>query len=95
VKFKSVDFAVLEEKFAIQILLKLRETGATPKGELYKAVSLSNATLMRRIMTLIDAGLVKETPRKQRPFTKIVELTPKGRRVAELLAKVEDELRRT
>jgi len=94
VRFIEVKSSVLEEKYTIQILLVLLKSGCTSRMETYKPISQSSSTLAKRVNVLRDIGLIKETSRTAHPFTRMLELTPKGRRVAELLARVEDELQR-
>ena len=85
---------VLEGRLAVKILLVLlEETEPIMKGNLLPKVTKGTGTAMARIKELQDAGLVIEEQEQQRPFRKFVELTPKGRAVAEHLAAIEGILR--
>jgi DNA-binding HxlR family transcriptional regulator len=82
---------VLEGRLAVKILLVLlEETEPIMKGNLLPKVTKGTGTAMARIKELQDAGLVTEEQESQRPFRKIVQLTDKGRQVAEKLAEIEE-----
>lgn len=85
---------VLEGRLAVKILLVLKdEKEPIIKGNLLPKVTKGTGTAMARIKELQEAGLIIEEQESQRPFRKFVELTPKGRQVAEKLAEIEGILR--
>ena len=85
---------ILEDRHAVSILITLLEAKEPYiKGVLTSVLSTGSRTVPDRIKGLQDAGLVIEEQEQQRPFRKFVELTPKGRAVAEHLAAIEGILR--
>ena len=81
---------ILEGRLAVRILLVLLEQREPiMKGNLLPKVTRGTGTAMSRIKELQDAGLLTEEQEQQRPFRKFIELTPKGRAVAEHLAAIE------
>ena len=81
---------VLEGRLAVKILLVLREEKEPIiKGNLLPKVTKGTGTAMSRIKELHEAGLIIEEQEQQRPFRKFIDLTPKGRQVAEHLAAIE------
>jgi DNA-binding HxlR family transcriptional regulator len=85
---------VLEGRLAVKILLVLKdEKEPIIKGNLLPKVTKGTGTAMARIKELQEAGLIIEEQEQQRPFRKFVQLTPKGRAVAEHLAAIEGILR--
>ncbi|MBR6037574.1 MAG: winged helix-turn-helix transcriptional regulator [Candidatus Methanomethylophilaceae archaeon] len=85
---------VLETTHAIRILLVLRDNGSMVKGDLARAIAKGTATVQSRVADLVDSGLVTETRETTKPFRIYVELTPKGREIADLLCELESLFRR-
>ena len=79
---------VLENTHAIRILLVLRDNGSMVKGDLARSIAKGTATVQSRVADLVDSGLVTETRETTKPFRIYVELTPKGREVADLLHEI-------
>lgn len=90
---KPTGIEIIEERHAAKVLLYLYTKGPTIKGDLYDGLDKGIRVVLDRVNLFTDIGLVEETILPVKPFTKTLILTPKGRRVAELLAKVEEELR--
>lgn len=81
---------ILEERLAISVLLALHsEKKPMQKGILVSMLAKAAATVNYRVAELLEAGLITETREENRPFRKFVELTPRGREVAEHLAAIE------
>jgi DNA-binding MarR family transcriptional regulator len=72
----------LEERHALKLLACLYQNGRSQRSNLYSAISKTTTAPMKRINELIALGLVKETASEGAPFTKNVELTEAGRRIA-------------
>ncbi len=86
---------ILEERLAISVLLALYSEGKpVQKGILVSMLAKAAATVNYRVTELLEAGLVTETKEDKRPFRKFVELTPRGRHVAEHLAAIEELLQK-
>jgi DNA-binding HxlR family transcriptional regulator len=86
---------ILENRFSISVLLVLLDAGRPViKGVLTSILSTGSRAVPDRIAELQDAGLVKEVSESEKPFRKFVELTPRGREIAEKLAEIEGILKR-
>lgn len=77
------------DNLTLRILVFLLREGATSKSSVYFALERSNKTIQPRIDKLVEIGLVKETPIEKPYGKKMMELTPKGRQVAEKLGEIE------
>jgi DNA-binding HxlR family transcriptional regulator len=86
--------AVLEDTYALRILVALNRYGPTFRSVLYGRVSNSTTAPMRRINSLIAAGLLEEIENEYPPFSKTIKLTSKGEKVAELISKMEEILKK-
>ena len=85
---------LFEERLSIAVILTLlKQNESIVKGILASKIAKSAGTVIDRIDELQTMGLVIETKEDKRPFRKFVELTPKGREVAERLAEIEDLLK--
>lgn len=84
----------LEATHAIKILIILRNEGKTVKGNLAGYVAKGTVSVQSRVTELSQLGLVVEEQENKKPFRKFVELTPKGRKIAEKLAEIEELLRK-
>jgi hypothetical protein len=89
VKTGNSALAPLEDTYALRILVFLFENGPTFKSVLYSRVSNTVDAPKKRVETFIDLGLVSETLSKFPPYSKTIDLTPKGRKVAEKLVEIE------
>lgn len=85
-------FSILERPYAIAILVTIMKEGPHFRSALYTKVSKSTNAPKNRVDELIEADLLTEELSKFPPLSKTIDLTPKGRKVAELLAKIEKEL---
>jgi DNA-binding HxlR family transcriptional regulator len=83
---------ILEERHAIRILLLLRKRGPMMRSAFYPLVAKGITTALIRVNMLIDEGLVEERILDKKPFSKTIQLSSKGRTVAENLASVEEVL---
>ena len=84
---------LMEERLSIAVLLTLaEEKEPIVKGVLASKIARSAGTVIDRVNELLEAGLVTESKEETRPFRKFVELTPRGRTVAEHLAAIEEIL---
>lgn len=81
----------LEARFATSVLIVLLK-GPMIKGNLTAYLSSGSKAVADRVADLQELGLVTEEQESQRPFRKIVQLTDKGRQVAEKLAEIEEIL---
>ncbi|NLI74185.1 MAG: hypothetical protein GX369_05395 [Euryarchaeota archaeon] len=82
----------LEATHAIKILIILYFEGKMIKGVLASYVAKGTVSVQSRVDELLQLDLVTEEQEQQRPFRKFIELTPKGRAVAEHLAAIEELL---
>ena len=64
----------------------------TPIMTLPKEAKLGSSAVYNSVRWLSERGLVAETREKEAPRRRMIGLTEKGKRVAELLVKVEQEL---
>lgn len=87
-------FSVLERPYAIAILVTILKEGPHLKSVLYARVSRSTNSPKNRVNELVDAGLLTEEISKQSPLSKTIDLTPKGRKIAEKQVEIEKELER-
>lgn len=85
-------FAVLERPYAIAILVTIEKEGPHFRSVLYTKVSKSTNAPKNRVDELIEAGLLTEELSKFPPLSKTIDLTAKGRKVAEKLVEIEREL---
>jgi DNA-binding HxlR family transcriptional regulator len=72
----------LEERHALKLLACLYLNGRSQRSNLYNAISKTTTAPMKRVNELIALGLVKETTLEGAPFTKNVELTDLGKKIA-------------
>ena len=85
------DLEVLEQKHAMKVLVYLLENDMY-KGELTSKITVGSASVQSRVAELVEKDLVREEMQKVKPFRKILSLTDKGRRVAELVKEIENLL---
>ena len=84
----GVDFKELEKNNLFSILIYLYRNGRCMKSSLYE-ISKTN-TLPSKIAYLIEHGLITEDQRRFENNTKYIELTDKGRKIAQRIADIED-----
>ncbi len=85
---------IFEKKGTNRILLLLLENQDHPysKYELEKISKLSNLTLVKRLKNLKNIKLVEETHGVGPRARTEINLTPLGREIAELLAKIKEKM---
>ncbi|MDH7509376.1 MAG: hypothetical protein QHH00_08330 [Methanomassiliicoccales archaeon] len=84
---------ILENTYALRILVVLKRKGPLFRSILYNLISKSTGAPRIRVDELIEAGLLEEKISTVPPFTKTVSLTEKGKKVAEKVAEIEEILR--
>jgi DNA-binding HxlR family transcriptional regulator len=84
--------SALEDTYALRILVFLFENGPTFKTVLYSSVSNTVDAPKKRVETLVEIGLLSEDVSRYPPYTKTIDLTSKGRIIAEMLVEIEKEL---
>ena len=75
----------LEATHALKILIILHTEGKMVKGDLASKVAKGTVAVQARIEDLVELGLVTETKESRKPFRKYIELTSKGKEVADHL----------
>jgi len=79
----------LEQRHALTMLSCLYANGRFQRSVLYSSIARTTTAPMKRVNELILMGLIKETIIDGVPFTKHVELTEKGKRVAKHVVEIE------
>lgn len=79
----------LEERHALKLLACLYQNGRSQRSSLYSAISKTTTAPMKRVNELIAIGLVKETILSGAPFTKNVELTENGKKIAKHVIEIQ------
>jgi DNA-binding HxlR family transcriptional regulator len=92
VTIETSKFSILERPYAIAILVTIEKEGPHLKSVLYSRVSKSTNAPRNRVNELVDAGLLTEEISEYPPLSKTIDLTPKGRKIAEKLVEIEKEL---
>lgn len=88
-KYDELRSSFLEERYVVRMLIALGDKGETTRQDLYDSVSNGSSIVGGKLNQLIVLGLVQEEVRRAMPFTKRLNLTEKGVRVAALLKQVE------
>ncbi len=83
------ELAGLEQRHALRMLSCLYANGRFRRSVLYSSIARTTTAPMKRVNELISMGLIKETITDGAPFTKHVELTDKGKRVAKHIVEIE------
>jgi len=91
-KYDGAKVGMLEETYALKVILALKREGNISRAVLYGLVSKSNRTVMVRVNELIEAGLVREYAQQTAPFSRYLTLTEKGERAAECVERLEKAL---
>ncbi|MCE5255143.1 MAG: hypothetical protein LLG45_13235 [Actinomycetia bacterium] len=81
---------MLEEAHAIKVLLILLREGPTRKTNLYSFIGSNTSPIQKRLDEFEKLGLVTIEPDPKHHSAFIVQLTPKGKRVAEKLVEVDE-----
>jgi DNA-binding HxlR family transcriptional regulator len=89
VKGEGSGLDIVEDIHSMRVLLKLKDEGRMVRSVLYARLPSAPNTSQKRIDRMIDAGLISEVEEPFPPKRKWVELTDKGRQVAEKLAEIE------
>ena len=84
--------AEIEKRAALQVLVYLYKNERATITEFRKHLRASLSTIYTAIERLGRLNLIKQTRDNTFPFSLYYELTPLGRKVAELLARVEELL---
>ncbi len=66
---------------------------AYPVSEIIRKVGASQQAVYNALRKLKDAGLIEEELEQEFPRRRLISLTGKGRKVAEKLEEIEDQLR--
>ena len=82
----------IEKRGALQVLAYLFKKGKATITELRRNIQASVSTIYTAINRLEKLNLIKRCESKSFPFSTFYELTPLGREVAELLARIEELL---
>jgi hypothetical protein len=85
----------LEEKHAIKVLLLLREKGELDRTSLYRELDKGPVIGIKRVDRLVEEKLLIETIQPVKPFAHFITLSPKGQKVADKLAEIEEILEDT
>jgi len=88
------NIAALEKTYALRILALILEEGPISRTNLYHRMSSSPRTPQDRVKELIELGLLQEVPRPSDPRMRILDLTPKGKRIADLASKMKKEMKK-
>lgn len=83
---------ILEDYHSMKVLLLLYEKGKSMRSIVYASIPSSSNTLKLRLDNLLQNGLIQEKEEQFPPKRKWVELTEKGKRVAEHLLEIEKVL---
>jgi len=82
-----------ESKAALRILLHLYNKEQTKLTSIMQDMSLGQKAVYTALSTLEQLALLKEETTKEFPFTRKFKLTPKGEKIAEHLAQIENILK--
>ncbi len=88
-----LNVSTLEQAHALKILIILATEGPMSRSVLYGQVISSNRTMKDRVNELMALGLVEDVLIDERPY-RALQLTERGREVAEHVAAIERILTR-
>ena len=88
----GMHIAEMEKRAALQVLVYLYKNERATITELRKHLKASLSTIYTALERLGRLNLIKQTKGESFPFSLYYELTPLGREVAELLARIEELL---
>jgi len=83
-----LNVSTLEQVHALKILIILAAEGPMSRSVLYGQVISSNRTMKDRVNELMALGLVEDVLIDERPY-RVLQLTARGREVAEHVAAIE------
>ena len=89
VVYGDSNLALMENVYTLRILAVLYKDGPVFRSILYNKVSKSTVAPKARVDELLEAGLLTEEVSQFPPLSKRIGLTPKGRKIAELVAEME------
>jgi DNA-binding MarR family transcriptional regulator len=81
--------AELEQTTALRIILHLYKEEKASRTDLRKNIDASIAAIYNALPKLRNLGLIEETKEEAFPFTVVVTLTKKGKKVASHLSEIE------
>lgn len=87
-----VPFDEIPDNLSLRILLECLNNGPSVRSVLYARLGKGNQTVQAKLDAMIDSGLLVGRDESTPPKRKWVELTDKGRQVAEKLAEIEEIL---
>jgi len=79
----------LEQVAALRILVTLLEDKELTLTALSNKIKCSHSALYSALRKLYDANLIMETREKDFPRRRLISLTDKGKKIAELLVEIE------
>lgn len=82
----------LEQTGSIRIMLLLNNKGGLTLTDIKDNVSCSLSAVYNALRKLKDAGLIEEEFEEDFPRRRLISLTEKGKKVAEKLEEIEEEL---
>jgi DNA-binding HxlR family transcriptional regulator len=91
--YSKLSVGSLEQVHALKILVILEQAGPMSRSELYGLVISSNRTMMDRVNELMALGLLEDVLIDERPY-RALQLTERGRAVAEHVAAIEELMSR-
>ncbi len=92
-KYSGLKVGGLESSHGLKVILALYREGTTARSALYAMISSANRTVADRIKELVDLELVEEVQIDKPPY-RALQLTKKGKDVAEHIEAVERILNR-
>ena len=93
VKYANLKLDILEFAHALKVIYALQMEGATSKSVLYSMISTNGRTIKDRIDTLSEVGLIEEIAIDKPPY-RALQLTKKGKEMAEHIVAIERILNR-
>jgi hypothetical protein len=88
-KYNDGDLTILEQRHALRMLSCLYANCRFQRSALYSSIARTTTAPMKRVNELISIGLIKETITDGAPFTKNVELSERGKRIAKHVVEIE------
>jgi len=86
---ESAPLAFLEKSHCVPILIALYRNGMMNRNQLYAELGQTINIVIKRIKFLKDRELIYEIEMKVKPFAKYIDLTGKGKAVAQRLSEIE------
>ena len=82
-----------EGKATLRVLLYLHKQGETKLTTIIRDMTIGQKAVYTALNTLRELSLIREETSRDFPFTRKFKLTPKGEKIAEQIAQVENLLR--